>query len=191
MNMRFKNYLITEMSIAHAFTYAAEKHTGQHRKGSGEPYIVHPRGVYKILRDLRIKDVQVLISSILHDTLEDTKTTYNEIKKEFSKEVADIVKDLSSDKREINKIGKPEYLVKKMTKISDGALVIKLADRLQNLTDIFSMSKDFAEKMWSQTYYIIKRLRTERTLTQTHKKLIRKILDILQRYKPLELKNEI
>lgn len=189
--MKFKEYLIIEMSLQKAATFAANKHKGQFRKTSGAPYIVHPRGVYKILRDLKIKDKQILVSGYLHDTLEDTKTTYNEIKKEFSKEVADIVKDLSSDNKEIGKIGKPDYLLKKMLKISNGALVIKLADRLQNLSDLFTMNKDFADKMWIQTLYIIKNLRIKRVLTQTQKKIVRKILAILQKYKPLGTDNEI
>lgn len=185
---RFKKYLIMEMSIAHAATFAAKKHQGQYRKSSGAPYIVHPRGVFKILKDIKIKDNQVLISAYLHDTIEDTKTSYNEIKNEFSKEVADMVKQLTNDKKEILKVGKPEYLLNKMIKMSDGSLIIKLADRLQNVSDIMLSSHKFAEKMWSQTYYILKRLKTERVLTQNHKKIIRRIFKILEKYKSLELK---
>ena len=187
--MRFKKYFLLEMSLGKAATFAAEKHKGQHRKTSGAPYIVHPRGVFKILRDLKIKDIQILVSGYLHDVLEDSDTSYNEIKKEFSKEVADIVKQLTNDKREIKKIGKPEHLLNKMLKMSNGALVIKLADRLHNLNDISSSSKNFAEKMWTQTNYIIINLRKKRVLTQTHKKIIRKITIILNSYK--EFNNEM
>jgi (p)ppGpp synthase/HD superfamily hydrolase len=178
---RFYNYL-NEMSLQKAAVFAAKKHSNQFRKGSGEPYIVHPRGVFKILRNLKINDIQILVAAYLHDTLEDTDATYNEIKKEFSQEVADIVKDLTNNPKEIDKIGKPEHLLNKMLKISNGALVIKLADRLQNLSDMSSVNKSFANKMWIQTTYIIKNLRKKRNLTQTQKKLVRKILDILKSY---------
>ena len=181
--MRFKQYMVVEMSLAKAATFAANKHQGQHRKGSGAPYIVHPRGVFKLLKDLRVKDVTLLVSAYLHDTLEDTKTTYNEIKNEFSKEVADIVKQLTSDKKEIEKVGKPEYLLKKMINMSDNSLIVKLADRVHNLSDMMTASKKFSDKMWEQTWYIINGLRQKRSLNGVHKKLLRRIEKQLNQYK--------
>jgi GTP pyrophosphokinase len=180
--MRFKNYILYEETIAHAFSIADELHKGQHRKGSGAPYIVHPRGVYKILRDLNIKDKQILIASILHDTIEDTKITYNQIKKEFSKTIADLVKSVSSDKKKIDILGKPQYLANKMIKMSDSALTIKLADRLHNLTDMKRSSPKFIKKTVNQTRYIIDYLRKNRKLNGMHKKLIRQINKILDNY---------
>jgi (p)ppGpp synthase/HD superfamily hydrolase len=189
--MKFKNYLLVEMSLEKAMLFAKERHKDQIRKTTKDPYVVHPIGVFSLLRSLRIKDVVVLVASFLHDTLEDTKTTYNEIKKEFNAEVADLVKQLTSDQKEIEKMGKPEYLLKKMIEMSDNALTIKLADRLHNLSDIKVGSKNFSDKMWSQTTYIIKRLRTERVLTSTHKKLIRMIEKRLSEYKPKGAQYEI
>ena len=188
--MRFKQYLLLEMSLAHAATFSAKKHEKQFRKSSGSPYITHPRGVYKLLKDLRIKDVEILVSAYLHDTLEDTNTSYNEIKKEFSKNVADTVKDLTSDTRKIEIIGKPQYLLKKMLSMPDNSLTIKLADRLQNLDDILTANKKFAEKMWHQTWYIIDGLR-KRNLNKTHKKLLRKIEKQLDIYQPKDQQYEI
>ena len=164
--MKFKQYLteeqLIEMTIAHAASFAAEQHKGQHRKGSGEPYIMHPRGVFKIVKDLGIKSIEILSAAYLHDTIEDTPATYNKIKKEFSKGVADLVRELSSDKKLVDIIGKDEYLTNKMLKMSNSALILKLADRLHNLSDITVASKGFAEKMWNQTRYIITALRNER-----------------------------
>ncbi len=185
--MKFKQYLkeeqLLEISIAHAAAFANDAHTGQHRKGSGAPYIVHPRGVYKILKDLGVKDRELLVAAYLHDTIEDSPTTYNNIKKEFSKNTADLVKQVSSDKKTIDKVGKEQYLLDKMLKISDAALSLKLADRVQNLTDIMTASKGFAEKMWVQTRYIIDGLRKGRNLNGIQKKLVRMIEKQLQQYK--------
>ena len=181
--MRFKEYLLLEATIAHAATWAAERHKGQFRKGSGAPYIVHPKGVYKLLKSVGIKDKTLLLASWLHDTLEDTKTTYNDIKKEFSKEVADVVKQLTSDSKEIAIVGKPKYLFDKMVKMTDNSLSIKLADRLHNLSDITTMNKKLASKNWDQTWYIIDHLRDKRKLNSTHKKLIRQIIKRLTLYK--------
>ena len=181
--MRFKEYLIIESTIAHAAAWAAEKHEGQYRKGSGAPYIVHPKGVFKLLKSVGIKDKTLLLASWLHDTIEDTKTTYNDIKNEFSKEVADVVKQLTSDSKEIDRLGKPKYLFDKMVKMTDNGLVIKLADRLHNLNDITTMNKKLADKNWDQTWYIIDHLRSKRKLNSTHKKLIRKIIKQLTLYK--------
>ena len=80
--MRFSKYLLLEMTVGQAFAFADRKHRGQHRKGSGEPYIKHPLGTYRILRALGIKQKDVLVAAALHDTIEDTDTTYNEIKSE-------------------------------------------------------------------------------------------------------------
>jgi (p)ppGpp synthase/HD superfamily hydrolase len=189
--MRFKQYLteqqLLEITIAHAASFAAELHQGQHRKGSGAPYITHPRGVYIILKKLGVKSKELLAAAYLHDTVEDTPTTYNKIKKEFGKGVADLVKEVSSNKKLIDIIGKDEYLTNKMIKMSNSGLILKLADRLHNLSDIMTSSKGFAEKIWNQTRYIISALRTDRNLNGIQKKLIRKIIKQLQNYKQYEI----
>ena len=187
--MKFKQYLLLEMSLAKAASFAADKHQGQFRKTSGSPYITHPRGVYTILKDLRVKDIEIMVSAYLHDTIEDTPTSYNEIKREFSKNVADTVRDLTSDNKEIKRIGKPEYLLQKMLKMPDNSLTIKLADRVQNLSDLATSNTSFADKMWEQTWYIVSGLRQSRNLNTIHKKLLRKIEKQLISYK--EQRHEI
>ena len=185
--MRFKQFLkeeqLLEISIAHAATFAADAHQGQHRKGSGEPYIIHPRGVYKILKQLGVKDRELLIAAYLHDTIEDSPTTYNQIKKEFSKNTANLVKQVTSNKKAIEKVGKEQYLLDKMLKMSNNALTLKLADRLHNVSDIQTASTKFADKVWSQTIFILNGLRQKRNLNTIQKKLIRMIEKQLQLYR--------
>ena len=163
------------MSVAQAFTFADDLHKGQFRKGSGAPYITHPLSAYKILKKLGIKDREILVSTILHDTIEDTTATYNSIKTKFSSAVADLVKEVTSMDKLLKKMGKPNYLADKMIKMSDNALIIKLADRFHNLTDLKKSSESFIQKTINQTYFIITRLRTDRKLNSHHKKLLRLI----------------
>ena len=185
--MRYTEFLneqmLLEISIGKAAVFAAKYHSGQHRKGTGEPYIKHPVGTYRILRKLNVKDREVLVTAFLHDTIEDTQITYNDLKTEFNKNIADMVKDVTSDTKKIAVMGKPNYLADKMINMSDNALTIKLADRLHNLDDINTSSPDFAEKMYNQTTFILDRLVYKRSLKPIHKKLIRLINKQLSTYK--------
>ena len=174
--------MILETTIAHTFSWAAERHQGQFRKTSGAPYITHPRGVYKILRNLSIKDKNVLSAAILHDTLEDTNATYNELKKEFNADVANMVKDVTTDKKILFKVGKEKYLADKLIKMPAPSLTLKLADRLHNLSDFSTMSKKFQKTMFISTTYILGKLRDGRSLSPVQKKLIRRIDAILATY---------
>ena len=173
--------LLIEMSLEQAIDFAEQMHKGQFRKGDKKPYVVHPQAVYSILKSFNIKDKILLVAAWLHDTIEDTAATFNIIKRKFNKEVATLVKAVSSDKKEIARIGKEEYLLKKMIQMSNNELTLKLADRLHNVTDIMSNPK--AENLYIQTTYIIEGLREKRNLTKIHKKLIRAIERYLRKYK--------
>ena len=76
--------------IFKAINYAAKAHSGQHRKGTKIPYIIHPLGVAKILIEYGCAD-HVVIAGILHDTIEDTTVTFEQIKDIFGSAVADLV----------------------------------------------------------------------------------------------------
>ena len=73
--------------------------------------------------------------------------------------------------------------------MSDNSLIVKLADRVHNLSDMMTASKKFADKMWEQTWYIINGLRQKRSLNNVHKKLLRRIEKQLNQYKAVT--NEI
>ena len=191
--MRFNQYLkneiileeikslLIEMSLEQAIEFAEQMHQGQYRKGDKKPYVIHPQAVYSILKSFNIKDKVLLVAAWLHDTIEDTRATFNIIKKKFNKEVADLVKSVSSDKKEIVKLGKADYLLNKMIKMSNHALTLKLADRLHNVTDIMTNPK--AENLYQQTMYILAGLREKRNLQKVHKKLIKAIERYLNKYK--------
>lgn len=167
------------MSIINkAFTFAKDKHFGQKRKG-GLPYITHPEAVAKIVSSY-LSNENVIAACYLHDCLEDTDTTYEEIEKEFGKVVANLVLELTSDESKIKEIGdKGKYLSDKMNKMSDSALIIKLADRLHNISDFENANPSWIDKYKKQTEYIIKNLRP---LTTIQSKIAVEILKILSKY---------
>ena len=185
--MKTFNKLLIELSLGKVMSFADVAHTGQHRKTSGAPYITHPMTVVRILQRLGVKDRNILAAAGLHDTLEDTPVTYNEIKKNFNKEIANIVKDVTSVPKSLAIQGKEAYLANKMLRIGSGSLLIKLADRLHNVDDLDKMSADKAQKYADQTFYIIQRLKDKRKLNKFQRKIIRKIEKKISKYKKSDI----
>lgn len=157
--------------VMDAFLFAHEKHGGQTRKGSGLPYITHPLAVsYLVAKFKKSKHLpELLAAAILHDLLEDTDVTFAELAERFTPLVASLVLELSSDKAEIKRVGKVEYLKKKMVGMSSYGLVIKLADRLHNISD------NPTEKTVSDTLEILQYITANRKLTNPQKGLVHDI----------------
>lgn len=135
-------YNLTQLAeLSLAIDFAAEKHKGQKRK-SGEPYIVHPIAVAAILIDWGM-DIDTIIAGILHDTLEDTKTTFDEIETHFGHDVAFLVEGVSKvSKARAGMRDLSSYLPEtkdNLTKLLIAVgqdvrvIIIKLADRLHNM----------------------------------------------------------
>jgi (p)ppGpp synthase/HD superfamily hydrolase len=157
--------------------FAKEKHSGQIRKISKMPYIKHPEKVAEIIKKNKEshKINELVAAALLHDTLEDTNTNEEELKNSFGKLITELVKELTTDKVEQKKFGKKEYLTNKMKNMSSWALVIKLADRLDNVTDLKEGDKDFKKRYSKETKFILDNLEKERKLSNTHKELIKQI----------------
>lgn len=169
--------------VKKARNVAGKAHVGQ-KRSSGEDYTNHLERVANTVLDVKpdSKNIEHLISAaLLHDTLEDTDTTYEELEEKFGDLVANMVKELTSDKDKIKEIGKTEYLADKMiNKMSSYSLVIKLADRLDNVQDIATAkTPEWREKYKNQTLEMLSRLEKERELSGTHRKLISMIKDKL------------
>jgi hypothetical protein len=165
-----------------AARFAAQKHKGQTRSG-GKPYIGHPVRVANIVKKFKNSKVldKILSAAFLHDTIEDTDTPEEELRKMFGVLVASLVRELTSDKEEISRVGKTEYLATKMTNMSSWALVIKLADRLDNVSDIkHAKTPEWRHRYRLETETILNRIESDRVLSGTHKRLIALIRRKLQ-----------
>ena len=145
--------------IKRAVAVATKAHEGQFRK-TGEPYIVHPLAVKKILEEWGM-DEDTIIAGILHDTVEDTDLTLDDIKKEFGESVAflvDGVTKLSTARNGMRDIdtylpATKDNFLRLMIALGDDirVLIIKLADRLHNLRTLSALPPDKQKKIAKET----------------------------------------
>jgi (p)ppGpp synthase/HD superfamily hydrolase len=161
------------MLVLKALNFATEKHKGQVSK---DPYISHPLKVSYLLASFKQskKIDELLCAALLHDTLEDTETSFNELAKEFTTLVAGLVFELTSDEDQIKLVGKTEYLKKKMVAMSSYALTLKLVDRLANMTDHPS------DKSKLDTKEILTHVVDNRKCNGTQKRIIEEILKVIK-----------
>ena len=144
--------------LSKAFNFAVEAHKNQKRI-SGAPYVVHPVAVADILAGLKL-DSATIITGLLHDTIEDTKTTYEVVLKEFGKEVADLVdgvtkisalEEKAADNSQAENFRKLILATSKDIRV----LLVKLADRLHNMRTIHAFkSEDKKKKIAKETMEI-------------------------------------
>jgi guanosine-3',5'-bis(diphosphate) 3'-pyrophosphohydrolase len=120
-------------------SFAAKKHRGQTRKGDdAAPYINHPLEVANLLANIgKVKDYDVLIAAVLHDTIEDTKTTKEEIAEIFGEKVSKMVLEVTDDKS-LPKAERKQLQIEHAPHLSDGAKQIKLGDKISNITDVMN-----------------------------------------------------
>jgi RelA/SpoT family (p)ppGpp synthetase len=135
--------------LSKAFNFAVEAHKNQKRI-SGAPYVVHPVAVADILAELKL-DSATIITGLLHDTIEDTKTTYSVVLKEFGKEVADLVDGvtkISALEEKATDISQAENFRKLILATSKDirVLLVKLADRLHNMRTINAFKSENKKK---------------------------------------------
>ena len=140
--------------IEKAYLFADKKHEGQVRK-SGDPYICHCLGVAKILAELQAGP-QTICVGLLHDTIEDTETTKEEIEKNFGKEVADLVEALTKVSR-LSDYKNVEFTAENHRKIFVAmakdvrAIIVKLADRLHNMRTLQFQPKEKQVRISKET----------------------------------------
>lgn len=143
--------------LRRAFEIAVDAHRNQRRK-SGEPYIFHPLAVAKIVASEIGLGITSIICSLLHDTVEDTEVTLNDIKKEFGDEVVTIIDGLTK----ISKISsqtesiQAENYRKILLTLSDDirVILIKIADRLHNMRTLDDVQRKNQLKISSETIYL-------------------------------------
>ena len=152
------NSYVDEGVIKNAYKYAADAHKLQ-RRHSGDPYISHPLAVANILAELKL-DGPTITTALLHDTIEDTKATYDELKRNFGDEIAELVdgvtkiSKLESEKKNLSAGENFRKLILATSK-DIRVLLVKLADRLHNMRTINSIeNKDKKERIARETMEI-------------------------------------
>lgn len=129
-----------------ALKFAAQKHRDQRRKDAeASPYINHPIALAEVLVNQGgIDDPVVLAAALLHDTIEDTETTFEELVDEFGREVAGIVLEVTDDKT-LESPERKRLQVAHAAELSHSAKLVKLADKICNLGDV----SDHPPPSWS------------------------------------------
>ena len=123
--------------ILKAAEFSAQKHKNQRRKDKDKiPYINHPISVAKIISEIgNVEGPEVLAEALLHDTLEDTKTTPEELIDNFGERVCNLVQEVTDDKT-LPKLERKQRQIDHAKEISKDAALIKLGDKISNVTDI-------------------------------------------------------
>jgi guanosine-3',5'-bis(diphosphate) 3'-pyrophosphohydrolase len=134
------NYTETDLTgVLQAVKFAAEKHRDQRRKNAEAwPYINHPIEVAELLWTVgQVRDVKIIQAAILHDTLEDTDTTREDLETLFGREVLEMVGEVTDDKS-MPKAQRKQLQIEHAPHLSPGAKQIKLADKISNVQALTS-----------------------------------------------------
>jgi len=146
-----------KLLLRRAFEMAADAHKTMRRK-SGEPYILHPLAVAKICVEEIGLGIRSTICALLHDTVEDTDLTLQDVQREFGAEIAKIVDGLTkiSSVMDANSSQQAENFKKILLTLTDDprVILIKLADRLHNMRTMDSMKREKQLKISSETVYV-------------------------------------
>jgi (p)ppGpp synthase/HD superfamily hydrolase len=119
-----------------ALSFAADKHRGQRRKDrEASPYINHPIALAEILARHGVTDVVTLMAAVLHDTIEDTETTPEELEQTFGSAVRAVVEEVTDDKT-LPKDVRKRLQIEHAPTLSERAKLVKLADKISNVTDV-------------------------------------------------------
>lgn len=168
---------MNNIKVTKAIQFAMQKHAGQKRKASGMPYVVHLHGTALLMQAFKkSKNLTDLVcAAYLHDVLEDTDCTYEELEQEFGALVASLVKEVTNNKKAMKIAGsKADYLISKLKSCSSYALTLKLCDRLDNI------SSNPTRNTIEETIKIIASLINNRELSETQKHIMWRISTIIE-----------
>ena len=135
--------------IFKAIEFAAKAHSGQYRKKTKIPYIVHPLAVADILIEHNCPD-EVVIAAVLHDTVEDTHVTLDDIKVHFGEKIAALVRDASEPDKSQSWEKRKTHTIESIAHLPIDALVLICADKLHNLKSIRKDLEKQGESVWQR-----------------------------------------
>lgn len=131
-----------------AISFCLEKHNGQKRKLINTPYAIHPISVSMLLFEIGEKD-EIIISALLHDIIEDTNTTIDEIIAVFGTEVGNIVRDCTEPDKTLEWEERKKHTIDIIKNINHDSVMVILADKVHNLYSILQSIDKNGEKIWS------------------------------------------
>ncbi len=134
--------------INKAIKFAAEAHAGATRKGSDIPFILHPLEAAAIVARLS-NDQDLMIAAILHDTIEDTDVTYDDIKREFGARIADLVNHESEDKTK-TWLERKSHTINTLKNEPRDVKIIAMGDKLSNMRSMAHDYAAFGNKVWER-----------------------------------------
>jgi guanosine-3',5'-bis(diphosphate) 3'-pyrophosphohydrolase len=161
-------------ALLYALEFAAEKHRDQRRKGvDASPYINHAIRVARLLADVgAVSDIDILQAAVLHDTLEDTRTTGDELEVRFGPAVRRLVEEVTDDKR-LPDAERKRLQIVHAGGLSDGARLIKIADKIANVVDVgespphnWSLARRIAYLEWAEA--VVERCRGSNLMLEEH-----------------------
>jgi (p)ppGpp synthase/HD superfamily hydrolase len=135
--------------VFEAIEFAVKAHRGQFRKGTKLPYILHPLGVAKILIEHECYE-EIVIAGILHDTVEDTPVTLDDIKEHFGVRVAGLVEALSEPDKSDSWENRKQHTIDYLKTAPVDVLLIACADKLNNIRAIQEDYAKHGETLWSR-----------------------------------------
>src|SRR3954468_18012863 len=135
--------------IEQAINFAAKAHKEQTRKSTDIPYITHPFAVGMRLQKAKCTD-EVIAAGILHDTLEDTSATYEELTEQFGAPIANLVHAASEHDKSLSWETRKQHTIDRLKEASLEEIQVITADKLHNLTSIHADLEEHGEKIWER-----------------------------------------
>jgi (p)ppGpp synthase/HD superfamily hydrolase len=191
---------VLDFDLINKAIYWAKKYHGEQKRKSGEPYYSHPLEVAYMISDYKLK-TDIIVASILHDIIEDTPVTAGMILDNFGWRITEMVDMLTRDKPDGSKLSVEEVLNNAYQKQDEEVLLIKLIDRLHNLTTLDVMTSEKKKKIALETLgsFVLLALSIDLTTEQLMTKLCFSYLKLnyfqpsfsftSSRLKPLELES--
>lgn len=167
------NDQVTDLAIiARALTFATQKHRDQRRKDiNASPYINHPIDLINVLiNEAGVTDTATIASALLHDTVEDTETTFDELEQHFGKQIAEIVAEVTDDKT-LRKEQRKQQQIEHAASASYPARLVKLADKICNLRDMNSAAPAGWNLERRREYFDWSKAVIEQIRGETHERL--------------------
>ena len=134
--------------VDQATQYIARKHEGQYRGGLNVPYSTHLFGVARILKAANYED-DIVVAGLLHDVLEDTDATEEDVRELFGENILMLVKAVSEQDKSLNWEQRKQYMINQIKYLSENTLAIILAEKIQNVRAIKYELSQLGESTWN------------------------------------------